>query len=118
LRLFAIGEVLLLSGDILWEAGCPLELRALVLLGDKKTMLQLSLAALLLLRDKARWWREVFSLLERPHVVEVHRRARAPKPPHHGIVRVRRLVCCLKGIEADALVAGPDFCVEGAVGRS
>jgi hypothetical protein len=47
--------VLLLGGDVLGEVGRSLEPHALVPLGDEKTALQFSPAALLLLHDKA--WR-------------------------------------------------------------
>jgi hypothetical protein len=59
------GKVFLFGGDVLGEAGNPLESRALVLLGDENAALQFSLATLLLLRDEARRRRKVLSLLVR-----------------------------------------------------
>ena len=98
-------EVLVLGGNVLGEAGRPLARRALVPLGDAQTALRLVAAVLFLLSNDVRRRREILGLLARPHVMEIHRRSRAPEPPRHGVVRARGLVRGLVGAEADALAA-------------
>jgi hypothetical protein len=55
-------------------------------------------------------------LRARRDVVEIHRPVRAAEAPGDRVVRARRLVRRLEGAEADALLAGVDLRVEGAVG--